>query len=64
MKYPGGWNKLGNLQKGLTNKLQFSALLWQMRPSEEVGSPGLKTPLSVCIMSITSTLLCLRGGDW
>lgn len=40
------WNKLGNLQKGLTNKLQFSAFLWQTRPSEEVGNLGQIMPLS------------------
>lgn len=61
MKYPDDWNKLGNLQKGLTNKVQFSALLWQMRPSEKADKPGLKMPLSAsCPLP---ALFCVSGEE-
>lgn len=62
MKYPDGWNKMGNLQKGLITMLQFSTLLWQMQPSEEakLGSLGLNISLSAS----RPTFVCLMGREW
>lgn len=44
--------------------LQFSALLWQIKPSEEtkLGSLGLNMSLSASWPC--PTLVCLRGRDW